>query len=195
VLRLDRSSRWNTASFVVAVGYAGRRMLFPGDADSETWEEIFTAVGDADCDSDVVVAAHHGARVGERNGESYDRVVWKRALRPGGTVVISHGCDNQYAHPHNDTIEEIRRCNGEILCTQRKTMLDMPDPGLTFDFETVGMALNVGSPGKVSYRREGGAPCCGDIEITLSDEGVTAAGARSEWRDRQNLPGCCQFYG
>lgn len=201
VLGLDRSSRWNTASCVVAVSYAGSRVLFPGDADSETWDEIFGSIQAEGCESDAVVAAHHGARLGEKGGESFDRVVWRRVLRQGAAVAISHGCDNRYGHPHEDTVDAIRQCGAHVLCTQRKTALYSPDWEYVFDFETVGLALdldprgrNIEQGGRPPFRkREGSIPCCGDIQITQSDEGLKAEGTRFDWRERDKQPGCCQF--
>ena len=56
----NESGDFNDCSYVLAIDYAGRRIILPGDAESPTWRSILDHYDPADLKCDILKAAHHG---------------------------------------------------------------------------------------------------------------------------------------
>lgn len=60
----DSAENWNRSSYVLKLGYAGRSLIFPGDAEQTTWNAIEEVYDKDDLTCDVLKAAHHGRESG-----------------------------------------------------------------------------------------------------------------------------------
>lgn len=105
----------NNQSLVLRVDYGETSFLFTGDAEYESE----TAILDAGCDvrCDVLKAGHHGSRT----STGY-RLLYEAEPQ---YCVISCGANNDYGHPHDDTLSRLRDAevttyrtdqNGTVVC-------------------------------------------------------------------------------
>ncbi len=118
----------NSTSAVLALHCGTSRITFSGDATIAAWQTIHSRVG-GPVRSDVFVVPHHGGVVWptQQRGESalqYEKRVrgnlqWLFAIAfPSDFAVVSVGSSNQYDHPREWVIEELRRSDATVLCTQ-----------------------------------------------------------------------------
>ncbi len=111
----DNSKNLNECSIVIRMEYNGTSYLFTGDAEKEneetrTWPQ-----------TDILKAGHHGSNTS--SSQSFlDQV------KPN-LIVISCGKDNDYGHPHKETMERYNKLgatiyrtdeSGDVLITQTK---------------------------------------------------------------------------
>lgn len=61
---VDKDGKRNNLSYVLRMEHAGRRVIFPGDAESAAWNSIMINVSEADLDCDILKASHHGRESG-----------------------------------------------------------------------------------------------------------------------------------
>jgi len=189
---------WNGASAVVSVEHQGRRILFCGDANEATWQEILRRIAsDEAVKSDVVVAWHHGAKLGKVKGSDYDKLVWSRVLRrvkrnDRTVVVISHGCNNRYGHPHEETIWSAVDAGGEILCTKLKFRSDSENVDHDEACAGLGYAVDYDEPSDVEIYKAGDGACSGDTTIEVGNRGAVRVWTSGP-RDLGGAPsaGCC----
>jgi beta-lactamase superfamily II metal-dependent hydrolase len=185
---------WNTSSIVATLEISGRRVLLAGDATYKTWQEILDRAGSQWEGADIVVAWHHGGKLGSHNGTDYDALVWGRVLRRDGRVVtVSCGSHNSYGHPHPYTIETVKRYGGEVYCTertgQRLDVVDDRDEDATLIY-LLGVA-------KSELWTEDERTCCGDILIEIQATGsMEVSCSNGECDHRNSRRGCCtNIYG
>jgi beta-lactamase superfamily II metal-dependent hydrolase len=182
---------WNTASVVMTVGVAGRQILLAGDATHQTWEEILERAGSRWGGADVVVAWHHGGRLGFKKGVDYDALVWERVLtRAGKVVCISCGSRNHYGHPHAETLTAVRDQNGHVYCTQRHhRQRDLHRPVRTDDQHTMFLRTIAKSPLRIEHDDD---QCCGNIVVDVGPlNELTVTCSTADCADRLTRAGCC----
>lgn len=85
----------NEASLVIQWNIENRLFLFPGDIGAEAEQEIGPALSDVD----VLKVAHHGSRYSSTE-EFLD------AVQPE-LAIISCGRENEYGHPHEETLSRL----------------------------------------------------------------------------------------
>ncbi|MEG1869833.1 MAG: MBL fold metallo-hydrolase [Oscillospiraceae bacterium] len=90
----------NDASVISKLQYGETGFLFSGDAE-KTAEEALLAKN-PNLDVDVMVAGHHGSRT-STSGKYF-------AAASPEFIAISCGKDNDYGHPHKETLERIKDC-------------------------------------------------------------------------------------
>lgn len=102
----------NAASMVLVVKYKEFDMLLTGDVEGEGEKELEENLHRfcADRTFEVLKVAHHGSRKSS-SPEFLD------AVKPA-CAVISAGINNQYGHPHEETVDRIMDCGSKIYCTQ-----------------------------------------------------------------------------
>ena len=103
----DRFENTNNFSLVARIDTGAERLLFAGDAETEI--ENALVAGGADLRADVYKVSHHGSRT----SSSTD---FLRAVRPR-IAVISCGKDNEYGHPHPETLEALRAAQTQTIYT------------------------------------------------------------------------------
>lgn len=108
---IDRAQNNTSLCFMLTVG--GKRLLFPGDAELESWDMIAKKCRAKLSPVDFLKVAHHGSR----NGTPFDGlldVILPKARRQVAVVLLStrhdvYGVQNPV--PHSDVLEELRgRC-------------------------------------------------------------------------------------
>jgi hypothetical protein len=184
-----RSVDWNAASAVLRIVHKNKSIMLAGDANAETWRDILGRSHHLDITSDVVIAWHHGGRLGA--GE--DEGVWARVLgsgKEGKYVLISHGCNNAYGHPHVETLRAVRGSNGAIFCTEHARR-EAPMSTEAFREITVAVAgLMRGTPR--TYRATGD-DCCGHIRVVIDENGGLRVDTSVSHIGRASRESCCLF--
>jgi beta-lactamase superfamily II metal-dependent hydrolase len=181
---------WNAASVVLTVDVNGTRFLLAGDSTARTWQEVFKHSKDHWEGADVVVAWHHGGRLGTRDGQDFDKLVWERVLiRKRKIVGISCGSSNTYGHPHPDTIRNITQCGGNIYCTE-KSRRNTPSGRARGQIDSIAMQLH-GVAKKVWYQIPD-EKCCGDITVEVRpDNELVVTCSSGECSTRVYGNNCC----
>lgn len=100
----------NNYSTVIKVKYGEVAFLLTGDAEELLEQEILA--GNADVKADVLKAGHHGSR-------SSTTPAFLKAVCPR-YAVISVGAGNDYHHPHQVTLERLRKAGVDVLRTDQK---------------------------------------------------------------------------
>ena len=99
----DNSENLNACSIVIKLEYDGVNYLFTGDAEASnekkrSWPKI-----------DVLKAGHHGSSTSSSQA-------FLNQIKPQ-IVVISCGKDNDYGHPHKETIQRYKKLGADIYRT------------------------------------------------------------------------------
>lgn len=89
----------NNSSVVIKVVYGKNSFLFTGDAETESEKKILTS--GADIKADVLKLGHHGSSTS--TSEEFLKVV------SPSLALISCGKDNDYGHPHEETLEKLEK--------------------------------------------------------------------------------------
>lgn len=111
----DNSENLNLCSIVIRMEYNGISYLFTGDAEkanesARSWPQ-----------TDVLKAGHHGSSTSSSQG-------FVNQIQPS-LIVISCGKNNDYGHPHKETMQRFKKLDasiyrtdesGDILITQTK---------------------------------------------------------------------------
>lgn len=94
-------SNKNDYSPIVLLEYCGNKLLFTGDAEEAVEKEFLAAYDEENYDVqvDVLKVGHHGSR-------SSSSQAFLSRLKPE-YAVISCGKDNKYAHPHQETLDNL----------------------------------------------------------------------------------------
>ncbi|MDX9970416.1 MAG: ComEC/Rec2 family competence protein [Candidatus Gracilibacteria bacterium] len=92
----------NEYSVSLQMHYAGKKALFCGDISSETEQKLFLAYG-GKLKSDLLKINHHGSKYS--NSPSFIQIVAPEI------AVISAGKENNFGHPHLETIMNLYKAN------------------------------------------------------------------------------------
>jgi competence protein ComEC len=105
---MEPSMDENDRSLVLKLTYGKTSFLFTGDSEQE--EEQLLMYNEYDSlKADVLKASHHGSA----NGAS---AAWIKAIQPKITV-ISCGSNNDYGHPHAQTLQLLQQYNSALYRT------------------------------------------------------------------------------
>lgn len=99
----DNKDNFNLCSIVIRMEYEGTSYLFTGDAEEEnesarSWPQ-----------TNVLKAGHHGSRTSSSQ-KFLDQI------KPN-LIIISCGANNDYGHPHAETMEKFKKLNATIYRT------------------------------------------------------------------------------
>ena len=100
----------NNNSIAFMISYDNKKFLFMGDTEKEGEKDILSK--GTDVKADVLKCAHHGSS----SSSSYD---FLKAVNPG-TAIISCGKDNEYGHPHTETILRLQDFDIDIFNTAKQ---------------------------------------------------------------------------
>ncbi len=111
----------NNNSVGLRLKYGSFSMLFPGDG--EETERHWWLQHDPDLvkNCTILKLAHHGSRNGTDTS-------WLKAIRPE-LAVASMGKDNEYGHPHSETVSLLRRSGIPFLRTDQLGMITIESDG------------------------------------------------------------------
>jgi competence protein ComEC len=105
----DHSWSENDNSLVLRVGYAGRSLLFPGDAEADAEAALVARGG---LHADVLKAPHHGSRTSSS-------AALLAAVSPS-LAVASCGFQNRFGHPHAITLSRYAAAGVPLLRTDER---------------------------------------------------------------------------
>ncbi len=86
------------------------KFLFTGDGERLAEEKLLSRTKDIDCD--VLKVAHHGSK----GGTTYEFLQYAKPEY----AVVSSGEDNEYGHPHIETMQALEKINAQIYRTDTK---------------------------------------------------------------------------
>lgn len=116
----------NNYSIVIKLCYGDNSFLLTGDAGSLSEEEML-ADGN-DLHADVLKLGHHGSSYSTTDD-------FLDAVDPIYTVV-SVGADNNYGHPHPETLKKIKDRNIKLYCTDKQGTVVFTSDGKTVSVNT-----------------------------------------------------------
>ena len=115
----------NNASVVIRMTLFGQSphhrygaFLFTGDCEEECEYELLTHYSSDNLKSDVLKVGHHGSRTSTTQE-------FLRAVSPE-VAVIQSGKDNQFEHPHPETIQKLLNANMQILRNDLEGRITLP---------------------------------------------------------------------
>lgn len=118
----DKYEDLNNYSAVVKITYKDNSFLFMGDAEKLSEDELT-----ADVKADVIKIGHHG---------SYTSTSEEFLKRVSPTyAVISVGKDNDYGHPHKETIDLLNNSNVKVYRTDIAGTIVIKSDGYNIDIE------------------------------------------------------------
>lgn len=97
----DYNDDLNNQSIVFRLDFGSTSFLFTGDAEALAETDILNNFSKSDIKSDVLKIAHHGSST----SSTYR---WLETVNPQ-FAVISCGKDNEYGHPHFDTVNNLNK--------------------------------------------------------------------------------------
>ena len=117
----------NDSSIVFRLDYGNTSFLFTGDATIPPQQALIYDP-DLDIDIDVLKVPHHGASTAYIKG-FYDEVSPEYA-------VISCGSDNQYDHPRQEVLDDLRKRGTKVFRTDEQGTIVAVSDGDTITFNT-----------------------------------------------------------
>ncbi len=116
----------NNMSIVCKVTYGDVSFLFTGDAEEESEDSII--YHNYDIDADILKVAHHGSST-----SSTTRFI--NEVTPS-VAIISAGKDNDYGHPHRETMQLFNNLNTETYITFEVGSIIVTTDGNKYDVKT-----------------------------------------------------------
>ena len=110
----------NNESVVGRLVFGDFSMMFTGDAEKKEEQDVL-AGGQGEVQSTVLKAGHHGSKT----SSSAD---FLRAVRPAA-VLISCGVNNDYGHPHKETMKKYHAMNLDIYVTAENGTITLTSDG------------------------------------------------------------------
>ncbi|MGN1162602.1 MAG: ComEC/Rec2 family competence protein [Christensenellales bacterium] len=101
----------NNQSPIMIMNFAGRKIMFTGDAGQDLEKDVLKNYSETDFDVDVLKVAHHGSRTSSCKD-------FLDVAKPE-YAVISCGKDNKYGHPTDETLERLKSAGVKDNCLYR----------------------------------------------------------------------------
>jgi len=115
----DKYDDLNDYSAVIKLVYGNNSFLFTGDAESKSEGEILE--NNTDIKADVLKVGHHGSHT-----STSDKFL--EAVSPK-YAIISAGKDNEYGHPHKETIDKLEKNNIKTYITYSSGTITVTSDG------------------------------------------------------------------
>jgi beta-lactamase superfamily II metal-dependent hydrolase len=127
----DSYDNLNNYSVVIKMTYGSNSFLFTGDAEKEVESEILAS--GADVSADVLKCGHHGSSTSTSQA-------YLKAVSPS-IAVISCGKDNDYGHPHKETLASLSSAGVTVLRTDEMGTITLVSDGTTITSSTGDTAV------------------------------------------------------
>jgi competence protein ComEC len=121
----EKYDETNNYSLVARLDYRNNSFLFMGDAEKESEKEII--MEGYNIDVDVLKVGHHG-------GASSTSQIFLENVSPF-YAVISVDKNNNYGHPHKETLERLSKMKVEVLRTDEMGTIIMTSDGNTINID------------------------------------------------------------
>lgn len=110
----------NNNSIVGQLRYKDFTMLFTGDSEREAEQNMVKSYGN-ELQSDVLKSPHHGSRTS--SSDDYLKTVKAK------DVIISLAADNEYGHPHKQTLDRYKKYNMNVYRTDQDGTITITTDG------------------------------------------------------------------
>ena len=120
----------NDTSIVLKVQFGSTSFLFTGDQEADAEKDLIAS--GADLKADVLKVGHHGS-----NTSTSYQFLWEVAPE---YAVISCGTDNQYGHPHSETLSKLRDADCTVYRTDLQGDITCVSDGTTLTWTTAKRA-------------------------------------------------------
>ena len=107
----------NEQSLTFILNYKNLKTMFTGDIGKTAEDKIIKKYDNIDMDVDILKVAHHGSR-----NSSLEEFIER--VKPEISIVSS-GKNNQYNHPHKETIDTLNKYNSKIILTKESGEIDI----------------------------------------------------------------------
>ncbi|MBQ9314687.1 MAG: MBL fold metallo-hydrolase [Clostridia bacterium] len=118
----------NDSSIVIQLTFGKHKYLFTGDLTSTLEERIEWE------DIDVLKVAHHGSRYSSSK-------TFLDATSPE-IAIISDGKNNDYGHPHQETLKRLKVVNSEVYRTDKKGTIHLSSDGKEISINFLDISLD-----------------------------------------------------
>lgn len=118
----------NNESVVGQLVFGDFRMMFTGDAESSEEQSIVAAFDQAQLKSQVLKSGHHGSKTSSSEE-------WLRAVQPE-VALISCGQNNDYGHPHKETMKKYNALKLKIYETDKNGTITVTSDGHGYEIST-----------------------------------------------------------
>lgn len=107
----------NNPSVVIMARWGNNKVLLTGDAEKEAEIKLVEAYG-SQLDCDVLKVGHHGSHSSTHSADPENGITYGflHYVQPE-MAIISCGVDNDYGHPHQETLDELAKYEVEVLRT------------------------------------------------------------------------------
>lgn len=122
----------NSYSAVLKLTYGQRSFLFTGDAETDSEQKMLDA--GYNLRADVLKLGHHGS-------STSTSAAFLKAIGPT-TAIISCGKDNDYGHPHRETIQALEKADIAYYRTDQQGTIVAVCDGKTITFTTGGASCD-----------------------------------------------------
>lgn len=116
----------NNYSVVIMIEFGENRFLYMGDAEKTVEDELLD--GGTDVQADVIKVGHHGSKTSS-SAEFVKAVAAEYA-------VFSLGEDNDYGHPHKQTVDRWNKIGAEMYRTDEKGTITISSDGSNITVDT-----------------------------------------------------------
>ena len=163
----DIYSDLNDYSMVLKLEYGDVSFMFMGDAEAVVEQNILA--DNFDVSADVLKCGHHGSSTSTSK-------TFLKAVNPAAAV-ISCGKDNDYGHPHQETLDELGKNDIQIFRTDESSTIVARSDGKTISFMSADTQLGSIAADTGTYTPE-----------TLAEETVLYVGNKNS--KVYHLPDC-----
>lgn len=125
----------NTYSIVIKVTFGNNKFLFTGDAQSSNEQDMINK--GFDLSADVLKLGHHGSHTSTTQN-------FLNKVNPE-YAVISCGVDNDYGHPHKETMDRLKRMNITVYRTDESGTIVAESDGKNISFNVKAGDYRYGS--------------------------------------------------
>jgi competence protein ComEC len=116
----------NTNSIVLRISYGTINLLYTGDATTAA-EEVMVKAG-YPLNAEVMKVGHHGS-------SDSSSAAFLHQVHPE-VAILSLGKDNEYGHPHRETLERLKTAGTLVLRTDRDATVLVESDGATYSVVT-----------------------------------------------------------
>ena len=118
----------NNSSIVFRFDYGDFNCIFSGDAEIESWTEIFKKQKNNLPDIDVIKIPHHGSRTGLNENMT-------NIMRPD-IAIISLGLNNKYGFPHKEILDILAKNKTRVYRTDQEKTINIRTDGKNYEIKT-----------------------------------------------------------
>jgi len=118
----------NNSSIVFRFDYGDFNCIFSGDAEIESWTEIFKKQKNNLPDIDVIKIPHHGSRTGLNENMT-------NIMRPD-IAIISLGINNKYGFPHQEILDILAKNKTRVYRTDQDKSINIRTDGKNYEIRT-----------------------------------------------------------